>query len=341
MTAAGLTSLARGPASQSLSQLVLSLNTHSSVPASSLASLLLSCPQLRVLELGGAGQTKSLYFQGGDAKRRHGVYSSVLELLRERPGLSLGLSRVLVFLESDRVENLGPLVSALPGLQDLTLFSWEQVRLARTGWAQLVSRLVRLEIVGLGFTSSTTTSTTTSTTSTTSGTEFDVKMLEAAVSLRRLEVAGWGDTRLEVDRLLATLPHLESLYLEDLKLALTEPSSPPHQLSRLVIFHCSTSQLDLVQALPSLLPSLQSLTISSLYRDDPTRGLPFHFHLPRPEDPQERQERPLVDLKMLAGLRELESLHLNVSYPVGQLELEQDNSLATLLIKADWLTRGH
>ena len=337
MTAAGLTSLARGPASQSLSQLVLSLNTHSSVPASSLASLLLSCPQLRVLELGGAGQTKSLYFQGGDAKRRHGVYSSVLELLRERPGLSLGLSRVLVFLESDRVENLGPLVSALPGLQDLTLFSWEQVRLARTGWAQLVSRLVRLEIVGLGFT----TSSTSSSSSSTSSTEFDVKMLEAAVSLRRLEVAGWGDTRLEVDRLLATLPHLESLYLEDLKLTLTELRSPPHQLSRLVIFHCSTSQLDLVQALPSLLPSLQSLTISSLYRDDPTRGLPFHFHLPRPEEPQERQERPLVDLKMLAGLRELESLHLNVSYPVGQLELEQDNSLATLLIKADWLTRGH
>ena len=335
MTSAGLTSLARGPASQSLSQLVLSLNTHSSVPASSLASLLLSCPQLRVLELGGAGQTKSLYFQGGDAKRRHGVYSSVLELLRERPGLSLGLSRVLVFLESDRVENLGPLVSALPGLQDLTLFSWEQVRLASTGWAQLVSRLVRLEIVGLGFTTSTSSS------SSSSSTEFDVKMLEAAVSLRRLEVAGWGDTRLEVDRLLATLPHLESLYLEDLKIALTELRSPPHQLSRLVIFHCSTSQLDLVQALPSLLPSLQSLTISSLYRDDPTRGLPFHFHLPRPEEPQERQERPLVDLKMLAGLRELESLHLNVSYPVRQLELEQDTTLATLLIKADWLTRGH
>ena len=81
----------------------------------------------------------------------------------------------------------------------------------------------------------------------------------------------------------------------------------------------------------SLLPSLSSLTVSSLYRDDPTRGLPFHFHLPRPEEPQERQ--PLVDLKLLAGLRHLESLHLNVSYPAaGQLE-QEDSSLAALLIK--------
>ena len=207
-----------------------------------------------------------------------------MDLVQERPGLRLGLGRLLVFLESDREVSLAPLVSALPALQDLTLFSWDRVRLPSQSWADLVTRLVRLEIVGLGFSDTATTSNTSSSL----GTEFEVKMLEAAVSLRRLEVAGWGDTRLELSSLLSTLPQLESLYLEDVRLGLTGPDTlPPHHLSRLVIFHCSTRQVELVQAIPSLLPHLQDLTISSLYRDDPTRGLPFHFHLPRPEEPQE------------------------------------------------------
>ena len=56
-----------------LAGLVLSLNTQARVTEAALRRLLASCPGLRVLELGGAANTKSLYFQGGDAKRRNEV----------------------------------------------------------------------------------------------------------------------------------------------------------------------------------------------------------------------------------------------------------------------------
>ena len=56
-----------------LARLVLSLNTQARVTEAALRRLLAACPGLRVLELGGAANTKSLYFQGGDAKRRNEV----------------------------------------------------------------------------------------------------------------------------------------------------------------------------------------------------------------------------------------------------------------------------
>ena len=79
------------------------------------------------------------------------------------------------------------------------------------------------------------------------------------------------------------------------------------------------------------LPQLVSLTVSSLYRDDPARGLPFHFHLPRQEGRQEATLTPVVDLKVLSGMKMLERLQLNVSYP-AQL-VDHDFSLAALLIR--------
>ena len=85
-----------------------------------------------------------------------------------------------------------------------------------------------------------------------------------------------------------------------------------------------------ISYLPLLLPKLRDLTVSSLYRDLTTRGLPFHFHLPRPEG-REALLSPVVDLKILSGLEKLERLHLNVSYPAQMVE--HDFSLAALLIR--------
>ena len=321
VTEAGLLMITTGPLRLTLTRLVLSLNSHSRVPDSAVTSILLCCPLLQVLELGGTGLTKSLYFQGGDARRRHTVYTSLAHILHTLPGSSLSLARLLVFLETNKTPDLRPLVTGLPGLQDLTLFGWDHTTVNTEDWTVLVSRLVRLELVGLGLNNSTS-----------PGTHFEVNMLAGAVSLRRLEVAGWGDTRLELDSLLQTLPHLHTLYLEDLKVSVKARATVRHQLAKLTIFHCSTSQLDLVQSLPLLLPQLRALTVSSLYRDDPSRGLPFHFHLPRPEAGEEAVLwQPVVDLKMLSGLASLESLHLNVTYP-AQLA-EHDFSLAALLIR--------
>ena len=70
ITDEGLLCLADSPR---LAQLVLSLNTQARVTEAALRRLLVSCPGLRVLELGGAANTRSLYFQGGDAKRRNEV----------------------------------------------------------------------------------------------------------------------------------------------------------------------------------------------------------------------------------------------------------------------------
>ena len=62
------------------------------------------------------------------------------------------------------------------------------------------------------------------------------------------------------------------------------------------------------------LPQLVSLTICSLYLDDPNRGLPFHFHLPQGEEGAPAPRHPLADLHVLAGHASLERLHLNINY---------------------------
>ena len=69
-------------------------------------------------------------------------------------------------------------------------------------------------------------------------------------------------------------------------------------------------QVDLTSHLPALVPGLRQLAVSSLYLDDPSRGLPFHFHLA-----EAAPRQPLVELQPLAGLASLERLHLNASYP--------------------------
>jgi hypothetical protein len=74
--------------------------------------------------------------------------------------------------------------------------------------------------------------------------------------------------------------------------------------------------MDLIQKLAGELPHLTDLSVSSLYLDQPARGLPFHFHLP----PQLGGLRhPEADLQLLAGLPNLTSLHLNTAYPAKQL----------------------
>ena len=62
------------------------------------------------------------------------------------------------------------------------------------------------------------------------------------------------------------------------------------------------------------MPGLRQLAVSSLYLDDPSRGLPFHFHLAE-AGPGAAPRQPLVELQPLAGLASLERLHLNASYP--------------------------
>ena len=146
-----------------------------------------------------------------------------------------------------------------------------------------MGRLVRLELVGLGCNS----------TSSPLSTNFDVSLLSAARALRCLQVsfeqtaerptpplvetiafltnylllaasfqvAGWGDTQLPLDSLLVTLPHLDQLYLEDLKLVLEQGrGSQQHGLGELTIFHCGTRDVDLITRLTSLTPSLKCQT---------------------------------------------------------------------------------
>jgi hypothetical protein len=77
-----------------------------------------------------------------------------------------------------------------------------------------------------------------------------------------------------------------------------------------------------VQRLAARLPHLTHLSVSSLYLDQPARGLPFHFHLPPPHPllgaPSLRN--PEADLAALASsLPQLTSLHLNTAYPQHQL----------------------
>ena len=74
--------------------------------------------------------------------------------------------------------------------------------------------------------------------------------------------------------------------------------------------------MDLIQELTGQLPDLTDLTVSSLYLDQPARGLPFHFHLP-PHLGGLRH--PEADLVRLANLPHLASLHLNTAYISKQL----------------------
>ena len=319
MTEKGLRSLADGPVSATLAHLVLSLNTHSQVTGSSVTHLLLSCPMVRVLELGGAGHTKSLYFQGGDAKRRNEVFNSVAGLAENNPEYECNLARILIFVEGDKTINLAPLVRQAKRLEDLTIFGWEHIRLPQRDWSTLVSNIVTLELVGQGCNDD--------------GVEasawFDVNMLASASRLRSLQVAGWGETSVQLDCLVKQLPQLESLYLEDVKLGLSDLAAVGgHSLTQLSIFHCSTREVNILRIIPRMFPTMKHLTVSSVYLDDPSRGLPFHFHLP---DLGEVTRHPLVDLKQLSKMPDLETLHLNVSYPSRLLQ--HDFALPQMLIR--------
>ncbi len=75
-------------------------------------------------------------------------------------------------------------------------------------------------------------------------------------------------------------------------------------------------QVDLVQELAARLTGLTQLAVSSLYLDQPARGLPFHFHMP-PHLGSLRQ--PEADLAVLSRLPQLTVLRLNTAYPVKQL----------------------
>ena len=329
VTECGIDSLANGACNKSITHIVLSLNTHAMVSTQSVRNLLLKAPQIRVLELGGAGHTKSLYFQGGDAKRRNEVYNTVLQLGENNPEYKSKLARILIFLEGNREVMLEPIVKHAPNIEDLTLFGWEHIRLPELAWQSLVQNLVRLELVGIGCNN------------TMAGGElskhFDCDLFTEARNLRSLQMAGWGDTTLEMDTILGKLPQLDSLYLEDTKLILTEkfkgnPGRFRHDLTDLCIFHCGTREVNLIQYIPEFLPVLRNLTVSSLYLDDPSRGLPFHFHLPTPDlDDVPPARHPVADLRLLSKMQELTSLHLNVSYP--QRMVHHDFTLPMLLIR--------
>jgi len=131
---------------------------------------------------------------------------------------------------------------------------------------ELSRNLVTLELIGIGFNTDEVLNRNLSQ-------KFDCSLFSEALSLKTLKIAGWGDTQVPLDTLLRTLPKLRCLYLEDRCFF-------KHDLSSLCIFHCSTSNLNLIQVLCSALPLLKELTVSSLYLDDPNRGLPFHFHMP-------------------------------------------------------------
>ena len=329
VTECGIDSLANGACNKSITHIVLSLNTHAMVSTQSVRNLLLKAPQIRVLELGGAGHTKSLYFQGGDAKRRNEVYNTVLQLGENNPEYKSKLARILIFLEGNREVMLEPIVKHAPNIEDLTLFGWEHIRVPELAWQSLVQNLVRLELVGIGCNN------------TMAGGElskhFDCELFTEARNLRSLQMAGWGDTTLEMDTILGKLPQLDSLYLEDTKLILTEkfkgnPGRFRHDLTDLCIFHCGTREVNLIQYIPEFLPVLRNLTVSSLYLDDPSRGLPFHFHLPTPDlDDVPPARHPVADLRLLSKMQELTSLHLNVSYP--QRMVHHDFTLPMLLIR--------
>ena len=247
------------------------------------------------------------------------------------PEYSNLLARLLIFREGNTPVHFSPVLRHTPYVTDLTLFGWECVRVDPGSWVDLSRNLVTLEIVGLGFNSLDIEPAANREAAHT----FNCQLFSEARQLRTLKVAGWGDTQLQVDELLHTLPLLHTLYLEDIKINVQEKVRGPgplfiHQLSSLSIFHCSTRAINLVQLLATSLPDLAFLSISSLYLDHPNRGLPFHFHLPR-ADMAEITKHPVADLTVLAELEKLEVLRLNVSYP--QEHLEHDFNLPVLLIR--------
>jgi hypothetical protein len=173
---------------------------------------------------------------------------------------------LLLFREANAIVDFAAVLLHVPRLVDLTLFGWEHLRVEADSWRRLSTHLVNLDLVGLGFNAAGEIAA--------GGLNgggyspaFDISLLAEAGRLRRLRVAGWGDTVLTVDQLLATLPALESLYLEDVKIVLSSNSSSNsswgsrndswgrnngssrknvrrnHQLSSLNICHCSTTQV--------------------------------------------------------------------------------------------------
>ena len=185
VTSAGLTALATGPVRLSLSQLLLSLNTHAEVGEGAVTALLKAAPQLRVLELGGATRSKSLYFQGGDASRRSTVQRALEAAGRGR------LARLL-FLQGEAAIALSSVPRLAPQLVDLTLFGWEHILVERAGWLAVVRGLEKLELVGLGLNCAPRSS---SSSPSSPSPGFDCSLLATAARLRELRVAGWGDTR--------------------------------------------------------------------------------------------------------------------------------------------------
>ena len=321
VTDTGLQNLAEGPSRHSLVQVILSLNAHSDISRSCLQKLLVHCPRLRLLELGGAGNTKSLYFQGGDARRRAEVFRAGAELSEKEENFESQLARMLIFIENDEPVVLGSLANTFRNLRSLILFSWEHIMVSAPEWSLVIPHLVSLELVGQGFNEI----------SPSLSSKFDLKLLSEAASLRSLRLAGWGDTLVTLDQMLETLPRLEDLYLEDVKLSVTTsgPGMVTHGLSRLTLFHCSTTEVSLLSLIPKLVPDLAHLHVSSLYLDDPGRGLPFQFHLP--ELGNEGPRYPEADLHLLAKMTSLETLHLNVFLPSKITQYEF--SLPQLIIR--------
>ena len=304
LTDTGLQTLAEGPTRHSLARLILSLNSHSDISSSCLQELLVHCPRLRLLELGGALNTKSLYFQGGDARRRAQLYKAVAGL-PEKNREECQLERMLIFIENDEPVALGPLVNTSASLRSLILFSWEHIMVSATEWRLVAPHLDSLELVGQGFNE----------VGPSLSSKCDLKLLSGASSLRSLRLVGWGETHIPLDEMLEALPRLEDLYLEDVKLSVTTsgPGMVMHGLERLTLFHCSTREVSLLSLVPRLLPELAHLRVSSLYLDDSARGLPFQFHLP--DLGAEVFRLPEVDLHLLAKMTSLQTLHLNVFFP--------------------------
>jgi len=145
------------------------------------------------------------------------VFNAVLGLAETNPDYKCSLRRLLLFREANAAVDLDAVLAHVPALWDLTLFGWEYIRVAPIAWRLLSSRLVNLELVGLGFNAVRHAE---DSGEGSNSPVFDVALLGEATALRRLQVAGWGDTTLEMDQLFATLPRLESLYLEDVKISL-------------------------------------------------------------------------------------------------------------------------
>ncbi len=196
-----------------------------------------------------------------NAVRRHGEANS---------SYRCHLRRLLLFRDANAVVDFNAVLRHVPALVDLTLFGWEYIRVAAASWQSLSRRLVNLELVGLGFNA---VSDSAEAEEGGNSTVFDVALLREAVALRRLRLAGWGDTNLELDQLFATLPQLDSLYLEDVKISLKNSDRNSsslknngsvrknssscrrrngwrgdemeigHRLNNLHISHCSTAQV--------------------------------------------------------------------------------------------------